>query len=448
MRLALLASGSRGDVQPSIALALGLQRAGYSVHVAANPGAGPFVESFGIEFKPLSWEPNNDLLLTKGRHANATPQMAETPLTHNLLSNWVGQVAGVQTVYESRAHQHYKEALRACEHADAVMPTAATFLVAYAVAEKLRIPLIPTLYDPNSPTRAWPSPYLAGLRLGPSVNLWSARLLRQLHWQFHRLTINRVRRQILGLGPFPVLGPFAHLRAKRQPVLFGFSPAVLSKPPDWPDWYHVTGPWFLPESPDWQPPSNLLHFLEAEPRPVYIGFGSAHIPPATWTERKTPASLLELVSRALLMTGQRAVVLTSPRLIESWGRWPAHIFPIESIPSIPFDWLFPRVAAVVHHGGNGTTAAGLRAGRPTCIVPFHGTQAFWGWRVFESGAGLPPIRAHRLSTELLADALQKLVSDKAMLERAKALGTRMRAENGVGRVVEFVRESIGPPRVH
>ena len=146
---------------------------------------------------------------------------------------------------------------------------------------------------------------------------------------------------------------------------------------------------------------------------------------------REPAELARSVVHALALTGQRAVVLTG------WGGLSAAELPREicAVDWVPFDWLFPRVAAVVHHGGAGTTAASLRAGVPTVIVPFFLDQYYWGRRVFELGAGTRPIPRKRLQADTLAAALQLATTDPNMRERAAALGERIRAEDGVERAV-------------
>ena len=146
---------------------------------------------------------------------------------------------------------------------------------------------------------------------------------------------------------------------------------------------------------------------------------------------REPAQLARAVVRAVAQTGQRAVVLTG-----LGGLPPAELPPeIFAIDWVPFDWLLPRVSAVVHHGGAGTTAASLRAGVPTIIVPFFLDQFFWGRRVFELGAGPEPIPRKRLDAATLAAALRLATTDSNMRDRAAALSKRIRAEDGVGRAV-------------
>lgn len=210
------------------------------------------------------------------------------------------------------------------------------------------------------------------------------------------------------------------------PWLYGFSPHVIPKPADWDDDQHVLGYWFLDPPPAWQPSPDLLRFLESGPPPIYIGFGSmSHEDP----ERQTRLAL-----RALELSGQRGLLATG------WGGLthqtaPANVFFVDNVPHA---WLFPRMAAVVHHGGAGTTSASLRAGVPSIIAAFAGDQAAWADRIGQLGVGLPVGNVKKLTAEKLADAIRMAVTDSALRTRAATLGEKICAEDGVARAVEMI----------
>jgi sterol 3beta-glucosyltransferase len=215
------------------------------------------------------------------------------------------------------------------------------------------------------------------------------------------------------------------------PIAYGYSPVVLPKPVDWGDWIHVTGYWFLDAPARWQPPVPLVDFLQSGPPPIYIGLGSM-------SERE-PEETTKMLLHALSLTGQRAV------LASGWSglgnqMLPDNVFRIEAIPH---DWLFPQMAAVVHHGGCGTTAAGLRAGVPTVTIPFFADQPFWAQRAFELGMGPRPIPRTRLTAEKLAVAIQAAVADKPMRTSSESIGKQIRAENGVSNAVEVFERATG-----
>jgi sterol 3beta-glucosyltransferase len=201
---------------------------------------------------------------------------------------------------------------------------------------------------------------------------------------------------------------------------------VLPKPPDWETVHHVTGYWSLDPQPDWEPSAELARFLDSGPPPVYIGFGSM--------SDKDPERRARTALRALRLAGQRGVISTG------WGGVARLETPVEVlfVDDVPHGWLFGRTAAVVHHGGAGTTGAGLRAGVPSLIVPFAGDQHAWAERAVKLGVGPKMQDARSLTAEGLADAVRRAVGDAALRARAAALGERIRAEKGVDRAVEVI----------
>ena len=234
-------------------------------------------------------------------------------------------------------------------------------------------------------------------------------------------------RQKLGLKPKGRLIDETKLPDGRAtPVMYGYSNHVLPRPTDWPETTVATGYWFLPADETWQPPADLCAFLQAGTPPVYVGFGSM-----AGTE---PERLAGVVIDALQKTGQRGVLATGWGGLKP-GDLPDSIFKLESAPH---DWLLPQMAAIVHHGGSGTTAAGLRAGKPSLSCPFTGDQPFWGERVYRLGAGPQPIKQKKLTVEAMAMAVTQMVNTPAMQQNAAAVGARIRAEDGIANAVHFV----------
>jgi sterol 3beta-glucosyltransferase len=208
---------------------------------------------------------------------------------------------------------------------------------------------------------------------------------------------------------------------------------VISPPPDWPETAHVTGYFWLDTADGWQPPLALQAFLDAGAPPVYVGFGSM--------TGQDPEKLGTLVLDALHQCGQRGVLATGWGGLHT-GQLPPDVFVLDSAPHA---WLFPRMAAVVHHGGAGTTAEGLRAGVPSVIVPFIVDQPFWGARVRALGAGPAPVPLKKVTPARLTQAIHSAVTDAGMRQRAQQLGAVLRAEDGLGCAVQHVRQHLGPP---
>lgn len=417
MKITLLTIGTRGEVQPCIALGLGLQAAGHQVNIATHATFETFVRDPGLGFSPINVDIEGFLNSKDGR--------AIMDSGHNLARTF--QIFA-RTV-KSLVLQIGTDCWAACQGADAILYTIGGFFFAPSIAEKLKVPTIGTYpYPASQPTRAFPNMFSPIQRnLGGTINRWTHVMIDALYWLPLRSTINQWRQEQLGLPPLGANYP-KQVRQRQMPMLYGFSPNVVPKPPDWGDHVEVTGYWFLDGSADWQPPTDLVDFLEAEPPPVYVGFGSM--------STREPEETTDLILQALAYTKQRGVLVTG------WGGVAgistSDVFVIDRVP---FDWLFPQMAAVVHHGGSGTTAAGLRAGVPSIVVPFFMDQPFWGQRVADLGVGPQPIPHRRLSVERLAAAITTAITDKEMQRRAAALGECIRAEDGIARAVEVISHS-------
>ncbi len=415
MQIAILALGSQGDVQPYVALGRGLQEAGHSLRLITHENYAGFVTSHGLEFWPARGDaqaavnaPELRALVEKG--------------------NFIALTRHTAKLAAEAALQWGEDSLAACDGVELLLAGIGGLNVAIALAEKRGIPLLQAYVLPFTPTSAFPGvlfpPTIA--RLGGFANRISHHLVRQVMWQGFRAADGRMRREVLGLPPAPFAGPYRAQSLRGTPVLYGFSPSVIPKPADWGVDVHVTGYWTLDPTPDWMPPPALVDFLASGPPPVYVGFGSMG--------NRNPEETAALVLRAIKQTGQRAVLLSG------WGGLAAgevaeSVFLVDSVPHA---WLFPRMAAVVHHGGAGTTGAGLTAGVPSIVIPFFGDQPFWGKRVAELGVGPAPIPRQQLSVERLAQAIQQAVSDQPMRQAAARLGEKIRAEDGVAAALALV----------
>jgi sterol 3beta-glucosyltransferase len=412
MRITMVATGSRGDVQPHIALGERLQAHGHTVRLATHASFAALVRDRGLEISPIAGDPRAALESCAG---------LEVVEEDRSLIRYVNKFSNLIAPYISQA---VADCLHACEDADVIIVSQLGIVFAYHVAEKLKLPLVRAFSYPVSPTRAYPVGFIpTGLHLGSRFNLWSHYLSRQLLWLMVRRSMNRVRDEVLNLGPLPLRDPFARMDREHRLLLYSYSPSIFPRMADWGDWIHVTGHWFLDRAPSWQPPRDLVDFLESGPPPVYVGFGSMI--------SRSAEETTELVLKALARARQRGVLLTG------WGGLQRHpaCDDVYVVDDTPHDWLFPRMAAVVHHGGAGTTHAGLRAGTPGVVIPFMPDQQFWGRRLHEIGSGARPIPRRELSAMSLAEAIQTVTQDKMMQSRARALGERIRDEDGLAHAV-------------
>ena len=414
MHIAIIALGSRGDVQPYIALGVGLNVAGHVVRLVTHENFAPLAAAHGLEVRTVRGD---------------VQAVAESEEMRALLAKGNFLAITRRTAQEAkRAMEHWaKDGLAACRGVELIVAGIGGLFIGLALAEKLDVPFMQAYLVPFTPTGEFPGVLLpvALPRLGGGFNRLSHRLVRQVMWQGSRAADNVARQQVLDLPAAPLTGPFGSARLRQLPVLYGFSPAVVPRPADWDANIHVTGYWFLDSAVGWTPPPALAEFLDDGPPPVYVGFGSM--------ASRQPEETADLVLRALAETGQRAVMLLGWAGLRA-DRLPASVIMVESVPHA---WLFPRVAAVVHHGGAGTTAAGLRAGAPSVLIPFFGDQAFWAARVQALGVGPTPISRRELTAARLATAIHQAVTDEALRRRAADLGATIRAEDGVGHAVAF-----------
>jgi len=406
MRIVVLSVGSRGDVQPYLALARGLRHVGHDVVLAAPPTFAALAETYRVPFAPVG--PDWRTLLQQQQFQT----IVET-------GRWVQELPKLARAVRIAIEQLLHDAWTVVQGAEALVATVIGPLGS-SLAERRGIPYIEAAMQPLTPTAAFPSAAVTlPMDLGVVGNQLSHRLLEQLFWQLYRRHINRFRRRVLGQAPYPFWGPMEALRRAGVTRLYAFSPLVVPRPTDWPAATAVTGYWFLPTLPGWRPASQLEAFLAAGPPPVYVGFGSMF--------GSDPEATLRLVLRALALSGQRGV------LARGWGGLVTErALPEQSIliDEAPHDWLFPQMAALVHHGGAGTTGAGLRAGVPAVVVPHLFDQAFWARRVAALGAGPALIPRPQLTAERLAVAITAAVEQPQLRAAAQSVGTQIRAEPG------------------
>jgi UDP:flavonoid glycosyltransferase YjiC (YdhE family) len=411
MRIVIIAPGSRGDVQPYIALGKGLKDAGHFIRVVSHKNFESLVNSYGLDF----WSVDSDV-----KEIVEKNEMRERIAKGNFL-----------TLMAQMAKEAQREAIRfangglaAAQDMDIVLAGMGGLYIGLAVAEKLNLPLIQAYVVPFTPTQEISS--VLTPKLPAPLNRFSHQLTRQIMWQGFRSADTLARKKVLGIPPAPFSGPYNSKPAQGMPILYGFSPSVIPSPSDWNGNIHITGYWFLDEADDWQPPPALLDFLQSGSQPVYIGFGSM--------SNRNPEQTADLIIQALTRVKQRAVLLSG------WGGLQKANLPdsILMIDSVPHSWLFPRVAAVVHHGGASTTAAGLRAGVPSIVIPFFGDQPFWGQRIADLGVGSKPIPRQKLTVERLANAIQDVVTNEGIRQRAAILGKQIQTEDGIASSVEII----------
>ncbi len=423
MNVTILTAGSRGDVQPYVAIGTALQSLGHEVRIATHRTFKPLLDQYGLGYSSIEGDPRKILMGDVGQRLLSTDKNPIAMMRHT--------IAAAEPVL----HQVFDDYWKACQDAEVILFHLLAALPAVSIAEKLNILAFPLYLQHVHHTRHYPSAAATPLPLGipflaELYNLLTYKMEDWAFWYFIRPVINHWREYALELPPYK-MNPFSSKEWPRRPFLYGFSSQVIPKAPDWGDNIHITGYWFLPKVEDWCPPKRLLDFLQSGPPPVYVGFGSM--------VQRDAEEITEIVLQALELTKKRAILSTG------WGGVGNSDLPdnVLRIDFAPHEWLFPRMAAVVHHGGAGTTAAGLRAGVPSVIVPFFGDQPFWGWRVAELGVGPRPVPRKKLTAKSLAKAIKLATNSTDIKKRAERLGEAIRAERGVANAVRILTGHFG-----
>lgn len=416
MNITMLALGSLGDVLPIAALGQALSRGGHRVSLATFAGYESIAASRGLAFYPVSGNAEAILGSSSGL------SLAESG--RNLAKAFFSVMRSFGSIAEDYASGFSQ--LMSLE-TDVIINQLPAGLFGFDLAEKLKVPMVSAAVMPLTRTNEFPAMGMPRLGRIRAYNRWSYRVLELGVWLGFRRTVNRWRRSVLGLSPAPLLGYAGELYHRSTPVLNGFSRHVVARPGDWGDHVHVTGYWF-PEDATWQPPRGLLAFLEAGAEPLFIGFGSMPM--------RDPEAVKRTVLQAVRDTGRRAVVHAG------WGGLaasldPGTIFPLEYAP---YSWLFPRISAAVLHGGSGSTAFCLRAGKPAILVPFLFDQFYWGERVSALNVGPGAIPFKSLTAARLAKAIDTSLTDRKMRDSAAGLGQLIRQENGLSEAVRIIND--------
>jgi len=402
MRIAIPTIGSRGDVQPFIALAQGLARVGHTVTLASHPTMRPLVLSHVVAFQPIG--PDLDF----AREAAAIRKRSRGVVT--------GLVRAMRLSFQVLQASH-DDILSLCRQADLVAVSAQS-AAGKNEADLLELPYLSVTLMP------WAIPWEDPQR--PLLRRMAYGLIDGLVSLLTTRPLNRIRRDA-GLAPVGREG-FTSLRLNLVPV----SPAVYEPNPHWEPRHRMVGYWFVDEPAGWGPPEDLLAFLEGGVPPLVISLGAMSLGNGDGN------GAAEMFVEAVQQTGIRAIIQGWPAAMEKLSLPPT----ISVAGSLPHAWLLPQCVGIVHHGGFGTTAAGLRAGIPALVIPHMADQFYWAKIVHELGAGPQPIRRAKLTPANLAMALRELVDSDPLRQQAAVLGDRIRGEQGVDHAVRQIEEEF------
>ncbi|MFP3989409.1 glycosyltransferase [Streptomyces sp. E11-3] len=421
MRVLVVTAGSTGDVLPYTGLGVRLLEAGHEVALATHAGFEATVRARGLDFRPLPADPRAEL-------ASATGQRLARASTGPLA------LAHLMRMGRALMPELGRGVLAAVEQgADVVVLSTPVARLGHLIAEGLRLPSMGVYLQPWTPTGEFPPPSFGGARsLGGAGNRVAARAVLAATDRMYASTARELRAR-LGL-PKRADSSSPRRESGGWPVRYAYSPTVLPRPADWRPEAQVAG-YLWPARPHgWRPDPLLSDFLDAGPPPVFVGFGSV--------VAADPERLARTAVRALRAAGVRGVVQAG------WSALAVQGDDVLTVGEVPHDWLFPRMAALVHAAGAGTTAAGLRAGVPAVPVPVQLDQPFWAARLTALGVSPGPVPFRQLTAERLASAVRRAVEDPVYRVRARRVAERIAAEDGAGHVVAAVRRLARDGRDH
>lgn len=402
MKLVLLTYGTEGDTRPLAALGHALREAGHAVDLLGDARTLGTAHALRVPATPLS----GDIRELFAEWSEQGPR---------------GTAKAMVTLTNTHAAAWMRETLAVAEGCDAIVTSGLAGFVGLSVAERLKVPALIAGMIPLTPSREFPSPFLPPNRVPAWLNRASLAFTNKLFWLAFRKALNRARAEVLALPP---------QKAARTdlPTIYGISPTLLPPPGDWPANATLCGQWQPPADESYVAPPALAAFLAAGAAPIYVGFGSM-------TGIDMP-SMLDAVIVAL--DGRRAVFWPGWNGIGN-ARLPDNVLCIEATPH---DWLFPRMTAVIHHGGSGTTHSALRAGKPSIVMPFAGDQAFWADRLYRLGVAPPALPAAAPDAAALVAALD-FVAEETVVAGAAGLGRRMAREDGLAAAVAAIEGVLG-----
>lgn len=402
LSITCLTIGSRGDVQPYIALCKGLLAEGHKPRIATHAEFEPWVRKHGIDFSPVDGDPAELMRICVENGMFTYSFLREASLKFR---SWIDDLLS--------------SAWKACQGSDILIESPSA-MAGIHIAEALGIPYFRAFTMPWTRTRAYPHAFaVPEHKIGGAYNYFSYVMFDNVFWKAIAGQVNRWRKKELGLRSTNL----DKMQPNKVPFLYNFSPHVVVPPLDYSDWVRVTGYWFLDEASGWAPPPELVEFISKAhadgKKLVYIGFGSIVV--------SDPAALTKTVVDSVLKADVRCILskgwsdrLGDPAAVKTEVPLPPEL---HQIKSAPHDWLFTQIDAAVHHGGAGTTGASLRAGVPTIIKPFFGDQFFFGSRVEDLGVG---ICLKKVNVSVFSRALWEAVHSERMIMKARVLGQQIR----------------------
>jgi len=412
MKIIILTSGSRGDVQPYIALAKGIQNKGYNVKLVANSNFKDFVEDNNIKFCPVNLDIKELVESEEGI------KLIESRNVVNFLLKFLD-------LFKKSLVQFFDEILEYCNDSDLIIHSPTAFVASY-IAVKMNIPSIGAYLQPFSKTKEFPNfAFPQNISYLPFYNELSHYLFDFLSWQMIRPSVNYITNQRLKIGKLPFFFISSKFQEKNNfPIIYGYSSHIIPKPKDWRESLNITGYWFL-ENNNYIPPKELENFLNTDKKIIYIGFGSM--------SNRNSEEVAKIIENTINKLNIKAVVLSGWKGINKIEN--ENIYMTDYIDH---NWLFPKISACVHHSGAGTTSACLKSATPQIPIPFFADQPFWANRVYSLGLASKPIKRKNLNEENLFFSVKSILEDKEISKRAKEISKKISQENGIENALKSI----------
>ena len=417
MKIVITAVGTRGDLQPYIALGVGLKKSGYDVLIVSAKNEATFVRSYGLDFYAL------DVDIQKIMEGGEVQEMAKGSNPFKFI---VSHLKGSKSL-KALMVKTQSEIWNACLTADVIIFHPGMPLGFFLAKEKNKKAILATPF-PIVSTKKYPSILFYSLpKFGSYYNLLTHFIFDKVFWALAKSPVKEFWiNNIKSKTNFSV-SPLKQQIKSGHVVLNGYSELLFSHSKEWSHNIFTTGSWIMETEPDYLPPTALESFISSGEMPVYIGFGSMK-------DFGSFNETLAIIIEALSITKQRAVVGLGWTKNDCKEQLPDNVFLVENVPHT---WLFPKMKMVIHHGGAGTTATGLRAGKPTIIIPHNADQPAWGKRVFELGVGSKPIKKSKLTAHKLANAILYALTP-TIVTNADKLGQQLQQENGVEKAIQII----------
>lgn len=414
-RIVMLTYGTRGDVEPFVALGVGLREAGYKLRIVGPAAYAGLAESRKLEFVPIEGNPD-DLARALSDQAGLNWIRMMTRVTQHVIPLVKSAIRTIQS---------------AVREADLILHSFLMTDAGHTFASMQRVPDISAQFFPIFlSTTAFPAVALPDLPLGKRYRRASHTLINGVFRYGSRL-MYRILRGSIPAAPDLAPWPFQAKNGARTPILFAYSAHILPRPSDWPSNAHISGYWQLPVQPEWAPDRDLVHFLESGEAPIYFGPGSVR------TEKLL--DLVRIVVKSARAHGQRVLLNLAPDTLSADLKG-ADVYTMQGVPH---SWLFPKMRFILHHGGAGTTGAAATAGIPNTAVPFTSDQAFWARRIQQLGLGPKAPPARKLTAGNLQGIFEDVLSKPTYQEQAEVIKEYLRKEDGVTTAIGIIQEHLG-----